>query len=90
MDAVFPNFVNTFLESEGLIERASLAPLNETVSSVKKKLIEMVLVDSTTFISIEGTSTDAEAVHYPTEFLNSIEVAGLPPRKLNIKVGMPV
>ncbi|GFS06065.1 ATP-dependent DNA helicase PIF1 [Elysia marginata] len=42
------------------------------------------------YLSIDTTVTDEESVHYPTEFLNSIEVAGLPSHKLCIKVGMPV
>ncbi|GFS04896.1 ATP-dependent DNA helicase pif1 [Elysia marginata] len=42
------------------------------------------------YLSIDTTETDEESVHYPTEFLNSIQVAGLPSHKLCTKVGMPV
>ncbi|GFR59353.1 ATP-dependent DNA helicase pif1 [Elysia marginata] len=42
------------------------------------------------YLSIDTTVTDEESVHYQTEFLNSIKVAGLPSHKLCIKVGMPV
>ncbi|GFR71996.1 ATP-dependent DNA helicase PIF1 [Elysia marginata] len=40
--------------------------------------------------SINTTLSDEDAAHYPTEFLDSIEIAGLPPNKLSIKTGMPV
>ena len=53
-------------------------------------MIEMMPGGSTTFTSIDGSIIDEEAVHYPTEFLNSVEIAGLPPHKLNIKIAMPV
>ena len=53
-------------------------------------MIEMMPGNSTTFLSIDCTLTEEEALHYPIEFLNSIEVAGLPSHKLTIKIGMPV
>lgn len=34
--------------------------------------------------------SEDDATHYPPEFLNSIELAGLPPHILSLKVGMPV
>ena len=52
-------------------------------------MIEMMPGGSTKFTSIDSTITE-EAVHYPTEFLNSIEIAGHPSHKLAIKIGMPV
>ena len=43
-----------------------------------------------TFACLEGTITEKEAVYYPTEFLNSIEVAGLLSYELTIKIIMLV
>ena len=40
--------------------------------------------------STDTAMSDDEATHYTPEFLNSIEASGLPPHKLNIKIGMPV
>ena len=50
----------------------------------------MMAGGSATFTSIDSSITEEEAVHYPTEFLNAIEIAGLPSHKLTINIGMPV
>ena len=90
IDVVFPNVVSNYSDPEWLAERAILAPLNEIVSSINKKLIEMMPGGSTKFTSIDSSITEEEAVYYPTEFHNSIEIAGLPSHKLTLKIGMPV
>ena len=77
-------------DPEWLAERAILALLNKIISSINKKMIEMMPGGSTTFASIDGSITEEEAVHYPTKFLNAIEIAGLPSHKLTMKIGMPV
>ena len=33
---------------------------------------------------------NGESVHFPTEFLNSLEISGLPPHTLTLKKGCPV
>ena len=43
-----------------------------------------------TYAAIYSVFDETEALQYPTEFLNSIEVSGLPPHRLAIKVGIPV
>jgi len=40
--------------------------------------------------SIDTTLDTEQAVHYPTEFLNSLELPGLPPYNLSLKVGCPI
>ena len=51
-------------------------------------MIKLMPCDLRTLSLIGGTITEKETVHYPTEFLNSIEIAGLPSHKLAIKIRM--
>ncbi|GFV01037.1 ATP-dependent DNA helicase [Trichonephila clavipes] len=45
--------------------------------------------ESQTYLSINTVCNPDEAVNYPSEFLNSISVPGLPPHKLELKIGVP-
>lgn len=45
------------------------------------------MIESNSFDSIVDDSNQA---HYPTEFLNSLNISGLPPHKLKLKVGLPI
>ncbi|GBP96297.1 hypothetical protein EVAR_7580_1 [Eumeta japonica] len=40
--------------------------------------------------SIDNITNIKDAVHYPQEFLNSLNPAGLPPHELSLKVGTPI
>ena len=40
--------------------------------------------------SFDSTQTVEEAMHFPVEFLNSVNIAGIPPHKLTLKIGCPV
>ena len=41
-------------------------------------------------LSYDKVIEDAKQSYYPTEFLNSLNVSGLPPHRLNLKDGMPI
>ena len=42
------------------------------------------------FKSVDTAMSDDEAVQYPTELLNSLELPGMPPHELSLKVGAPI
>jgi len=77
-------------DNNWLLERAILAPLNETVDAVNSTVIDRFPGEVKIYNAINTTLTPEEAVHFPVEFLNSIEISGIPPHKLKLKVGCPV
>lgn len=90
LEAVFPNLSDHRHNSEWLCERAILAPHNETVCKINNEILEKFPGESVTLKSIDTTLSPDEAVLYPTEFLNSLEISGTPSHILNLKVHAPV
>ena len=50
----------------------------------------MMSAPAQTYCSVNSIITEEDAIHYPVEFLKSIEISGLPPHILTVKCGMPV
>lgn len=87
---VFPNILENYKNHEWLFERAILAPTNEDVHKINYQIQLKIPGSTTKYKSIDTVTKDEEAVHFPTEFLNSLEPAGMPPHILNLKVGSVV
>ncbi|GBM85718.1 hypothetical protein AVEN_163047-1 [Araneus ventricosus] len=46
--------------------------------------------ETATYKSKETVIDQDEAINYPTEFLNSLDLSGLPPHIINLKFGAPI
>ncbi|GFW36896.1 ATP-dependent DNA helicase [Trichonephila clavipes] len=75
-------------EDSWLCERSILATINDQVSVLNQRMLDKIPGESQTYLSINTVRYPDEAVNYPTEFLNSISVPGLPPHKLKLKIGV--
>ena len=86
----FPYFTENIQDSVWLSQRAILAPLNDKMCRVSDKLIPMMSAPAQTYCSVNSTITEEDTIHYPVEFLKSMEISDLPPHILTVKCGMPV
>ena len=87
---VYPDLQNNGMNPEWLAERAILSPLNKTVSTLNNWLLDTFPGQERLYKSTNTNINDAEAVVYPVEYLNSIELSGFPPHELRLKKGLPI
>ena len=89
-ERVYPNLQTNGTDTDLLAERAILSPLNNNVSKLNNKLLEEFPGEERVYKSIDTASNDGEAVIYPVELLNSIELSGFPTHILKLKIGAPI
>ena len=88
--SVFPEILENYTSRVWLSQRSILAPRNETVDNVNRLLLEELPGEKITFSSIDTVDNLDDAVHFPIEFLNSLQPSGMPPHKLHLKIGAPI
>ena len=89
IERVYPNLQHHYQDFEWLMQRAILAPHNVSIRDINWEMLQQFPGEIKIYKSID-TVRDDDAVHYPSEFLNSLEPAGMPPHKLALKVGIPL
>lgn len=77
-------------DDQWLCERAILAPKNETVTKINENILNEVMGENTEYLSVDTVIETEHSASYPVEFLNSLELSGVPSHKLKLKVGVPV
>ncbi|KAF2903154.1 hypothetical protein ILUMI_03031 [Ignelater luminosus] len=75
---------------EDMYERAILAATNKDVNDLNIKIQSQINGQIHSFKSIDSIIDPNEVVNYPTEFLNSLDLPGLPPHYLQLKVGLVI
>ena len=69
-------------------ERALVTPTNEAAAGVNAAMLERCPGAAVDFLSRDSIPPgEADAAHYPVEFLNSLDSGGLPPHCLRLKPG---
>ncbi|XP_029641281.1 uncharacterized protein LOC115216223 [Octopus sinensis] len=71
-----------------LCERGNSCSKNETVARINYELMNKIPAVIKEYKSGYSVLDEKQAVHYLTEFLNSLEPPGTPPFKLFLKVGV--
>lgn len=68
-----------------------MSPRNESVNEINKIIMEKVPGEFKSYKSIDTVcNIEDTQMHYPQEFLNSLNPSGLPSHELQLKVGTPV
>ncbi|WVZ64194.1 hypothetical protein U9M48_013756, partial [Paspalum notatum var. saurae] len=78
-----------------LCERAILAPTNEIAAAINSQMIANLTTEEMAYYSSDAIndSTNSRATLealYPTEFLNTLQLGGLPEHHLRLKIGVPI
>ncbi|XP_039967453.1 uncharacterized protein LOC120779309 [Bactrocera tryoni] len=90
MQSIFPEIEYNYTNHTWLRERVILAAKNVDVDTINFKIQQSLPGNEFTFKSI-GTVVDPdEVVNYPVEFLNSLDLTGMPPHYLRLKIGSPI
>jgi ATP-dependent DNA helicase PIF1 len=86
IDQIFPNVHRQYTNHEWLAERAILVAKNVDINELNLKIQHLLPGDLVSHKSIDTVCDATEAVNYPTEFLNSLDLPGMPPHNLQLKV----
>ncbi|XP_074363887.1 uncharacterized protein LOC141704554 [Apium graveolens] len=95
IQSAFPNFSELYQNSDYLIQRAILTPTNLTAGKVNSLIVENIPGEMSSYFSLDtaedypGTETE-QLASFPPEYLNSINIPGLPLHELKLKVGVVV
>ena len=87
---VYASVAQNLHDTRWLSSRAILTTKNSDVDNINNTLMEKLPGEMATLKSIDTVDNDDQAALYPAEFLNSINLSGLPPHELRIKVGAPI
>ena len=97
INSVYPEITDKYktfpigFNFQWLCSRAILAPKNDIVEDMNLKLLQQIPTgDIHIYKSIDTVPDTSEAVQYPIEFLNSLDLPGVPPHRLQLKVGAPI
>ncbi|XP_054719193.1 uncharacterized protein LOC129228538 [Uloborus diversus] len=90
IESVFPDILNNYLNHNWLCNRAILATRNVDVDEINFQIQQLLPGNLMSFHSIDTVVDENEAVNFPTEFLNSLDIPGMPPHNLRLKIGSAI
>ncbi len=88
--AIYPRLHEGQATNKYLHERAILALHNKEVSLINAMVLSYLPGAQVDFLSADSVEDTEVANTYLSEFLNTLEVSGMPSHKLSLKIGAPV
>lgn len=84
---VYPNIGQNYRNCDWLSARAILAAKNIDVNDLNWTIQNQIPGELRSYKSIDRIENEEDVVNYPVEFLNSLDLPGMPPHHLRLKVG---
>jgi hypothetical protein len=84
--AIYPRLHEGQATNEYLHEHAILAPRNKEVLLINAMVLSYLPSAQVNFVSADSTEDTEVTNTYPFEFLNTLEVSGMPSHKLQLKI----
>ncbi|KAJ9562714.1 LOW QUALITY PROTEIN: hypothetical protein OSB04_007874 [Centaurea solstitialis] len=84
IDAIFPSLQTNGTESNYIISRAILTTKNDHADEINDQLIERLCEEEKVYYSFDEAEDDKNSL-YPMEYLNSLNVSGLPLTTFGLK-----
>ncbi|XP_028767101.1 uncharacterized protein LOC114724813 [Neltuma alba] len=93
--STYPDLLHNLASNDYFNDRAILAPTIEMVNQINYYMCSLLPGDSFQFLSCDTVCKADQEIDtvddlYNTEFLNTISCSGMPPHKLELKVGAPI
>nr|KAJ0199963.1 hypothetical protein LSAT_V11C600309930 [Lactuca sativa] len=83
IDAIFPSLQSNKADLEFIISRVILTSKNESVDEINDQMIKRFSGEKKVYYNYDEAGDDSNNL-YPTKFLNSLNVSGLPPQMQNV------
>ncbi|XP_071736311.1 ATP-dependent DNA helicase PIF1-like [Rutidosis leptorrhynchoides] len=95
ISTIYPEYLLNLANPHYYQQHAILAPTHEVVDIINDRMMHCMEGEERSYLSSDSIcasqrDTDFNSELYNTDFLNSIEVGGLPKHNLRLKVGVPV
>ena len=92
VDVIYPDIATNLTSTDYLKQRSILTPTNAIVNDVNSYILDLIPGTVTTYFSQDSLSDSVQVnsdfgAGFPVEYLNSINMPGLPRHDLKIKVG---
>ncbi|KAL7532029.1 hypothetical protein ACHAWF_004001, partial [Thalassiosira exigua] len=90
IEEVFDDFEANIGNADYFKSRVLLAATNKIVNRVNNEMVERIPGEVSTFCSVDTVGDMDISTMFPTEFLNSLSLSGLPEHELKLKVNAVV
>ncbi|PIA32904.1 hypothetical protein AQUCO_04300089v1 [Aquilegia coerulea] len=95
VETIYPDVSTRFVEPNYLKDRCILTLINDCVDSVNQAVLSRIPMASRIYANVDTVSPVSKSsieqdLNYSMEYLNNLEVSGVPNHLLELKVGIPV